>query len=776
MKKYVFLVGLMLCPLASTWAQVTPEMLDAIKDMTASKISTVDTAKKTTVSDSARVADSLKAAKAAKIIALKEIAIKAPRPIYSMEGEVVSYNVAEDETAKGLTALDALQNAPSVEVDIEGNITLRGSENVEIWLNGYPTHIDGNALKAYLESIPADYIDRIEVIRNPSAKYMVAEGCHIINIVTSTKMRHSHFLALGLSASSQPALRPWVSYVFQNDKLTANAYLGYSHTRKHSVSSSSNTLRRDNGTLGYDTTALLNSNDEDLQQNGIWNCFLNIDYKADSLNSIGLFHFSMLNPSQSTTETFTERQDFWPVMRHYAWYDDDQYNGTTANANTNLNWKHKLDNNGRNLSVSLNHVCFYMDQQNEMVRQYEVLAGSLPNEMQSYAKLLSSNSITHNLSLSGNYNRPVGLDDELTFRLNANRQWSFEMSAPLFYDPAADDYCRIDTLRQRQKHESGWSGSAAANWRHKWESVTLTMGLKGYLRQTQYRIESLFPDDSTFSFATLEPSFDLTYRTPSMHYFRFSYSLSTSTPSSSNLTNSRTYKEDGYNVGNPALSASHTHSINISWNKYFKSRGSLEISGYAKISSDEITICDDVTSSEDPYLGRFVTFSMPFNVGSSYSTGIESNATYRATAWLNFRLYANLYRSGYEIDYPKTGLVHSDMTSWKLRLNCWTKIAKRVRVNVSATYGSPTLSLFSEKKNSTDITLGISSDFWQKRISASINISDLFNWNRSETWNTNPYIISYSNQHRDSRFITAAVTINLGKMNLQYHAHTGSAD
>ena len=218
MKKLVFLIGLILCPIAKGMAQIPPELMDAIRAAVAEQATKTDTAKTdstqsiTTGGSSGQ--DSLLLLQRVKT--LEAISVRAPRPIYSMDDEVVNYNVADDETVKGLTALDALQNAPSVEVDIEGNVTMRGSTNIEVWINGYPTHMNGSVLKVYLESLPADAIDRIEVIKNPSAKYMVEEGCHIINIVTSTKIRNSHFLSFGLGGSNRPSVSPWVSYVLKN--------------------------------------------------------------------------------------------------------------------------------------------------------------------------------------------------------------------------------------------------------------------------------------------------------------------------------------------------------------------------------------------------------------------------------------------------------------------------------------------------------------------------------------------------------------------------------
>ena len=331
----------------------------------------------------------------------------------------------------------------------------------------------------------------------------------------------------------------------------------------------------------------------------------------------------------------------------------------------------------------------------------------------------------------------------------------------------------IDLLRRFDKNDRTTQASASASWRHKWKAVTMTLGLRGYWNHCDYSLDALFPDDTSFAYFYLKPSLRLTYRTKSMHYFRFSYSLATSMPSAENLSTSRLYDEDSYKVGNPLLKAGHTHSVDLSWNRYFASHGSVGIESYARLSTNDINYCKEAVSEIDPYLGRLISYSTPYNVGSSYKTGLEGNVTYRPVAWLNFRLYANLYRSGYEVDHPKAGHYNNAMTSYSFRLNCWANIAGRVRLNLSGNYSSPTQALFVERQSGYTIDMGLSADFWQKRLSVVLNVSDLFNWNRSQSWNTNPYLLGYSTSHTDSRFVSLSVTLRFGKMELRSMAKEG---
>ena len=123
--------------------------------------------------------------------ALEEVKITAERPLYTVDGEKQLYNTADDPSVQTGTASDALQNAPGVEVDAEGNITLRGSQSVEVWINDRPSHLSGESLRQYIKTLPANAIKRIEVITNPSARY--GGGGPVVNIVTTAKVSRNEF-------------------------------------------------------------------------------------------------------------------------------------------------------------------------------------------------------------------------------------------------------------------------------------------------------------------------------------------------------------------------------------------------------------------------------------------------------------------------------------------------------------------------------------------------------------------------------------------------------
>ena len=113
---------------------------------------------------------------------LENIVVQARRAAVELKLDKRIYNVADDNIVKGGTASDVLDNIPSVEVDSEGNVSLRGNESVKVLIDGKPSGLASNIADA-LKMIPSESLDRVEVITNPSARYEAEGGAGIINIV-----------------------------------------------------------------------------------------------------------------------------------------------------------------------------------------------------------------------------------------------------------------------------------------------------------------------------------------------------------------------------------------------------------------------------------------------------------------------------------------------------------------------------------------------------------------------------------------------------------------
>lgn len=698
---------------------------------------------------------------------LKTFEIKAPRPIYSMDAGVVNYNVSDDESIKGGTALDALRNAPGVEVDVEGNVKLRGSKKVELWINGYPTHMSGENMQIYLTALSSDVIDHIEVIKNPSAEYMIAEGTSIINIVTSVKLRRNRFAAIGLSGSNRPYVSPWGSYVYDGDKLDFNVYLAPSLSHHNTSSQGASWSFKENADGGMDTTQIQRWNTTDTSSNRYTLLNMGLTYKIDSVNDISFNSFSLIQGLASHSIDNRYRTEYLPTYLPLHYITDKDHSSLNANGFATLTYSHRFAEAGHNLSFTVNTNWQYAATEATTDRRFDSYYSNELRKAESHRSDI-------NPTFSLRYRRPLGRYDNISVGVGFAPGIKQTFDSSRYFDSLSSAYSLTDTLRNRETDTRDKEEYLSLSWRHKTNVFSTTLGIVAEAHQTDYEVQSIFPEELTLDYISLRPTFNFTCHTKSMHYFSANYSFSTQNPSPAQLSQSPAYQYDSYKVGNPQLEPYITHKADIGWNKYFASGSSASVEAYGEWNNNTIESVLDATSSPDPYLDRIITFSTYYNIGSSHKYGLESNVTYRVDAFLRFGLNTNLYYSAYTIDHPKTGPYSDSALTYDLSLNCNAKLFKKVYLNLSGSYTSPTINPFAEKRSNYTIDLSASADFLDNRLSARISISDLFNWQRTDALNTNPYHISTESTHRDSRYITLGITYRIGRMDLQYKAQSGA--
>ncbi len=697
---------------------------------------------------------------------LDEVTVVESRPLFSVEGEKTMYNTAEDPSIQTGTASDALQNAPGVEVDVEGNITLRGASSVEVWINDQPSHLTEENLKTYIQSMPANAIDRIEVITNPSARYgSDADG--IINIVTNAKIQRNEFFSFGLNAATRPSFSPWMSYVYANEKLTLNLYLNgrYSYDRGTSEGIDSTFVD------GPDNNMLLSnwsSNDgRNKGDNFGGGLFGNFDYQIDSMNSINGWLGVMPNWSKDFEDEITHREEYIYQAGIYDYATSSAYNSMMFHGHGGLYYRHKFDNEGHQITVSVNGNGGGNSSSNEWNREFT----------SPYSYLRSQHTYNRSIdpSVSGeiNYVRPYSRDGEISLGFTSRYSNQSTISD---IDTLANGEYVPDVLRSYDYNTFTNTNQLYATLQHKWGGFTLKPGIRfeNYNTGITYNPEGCYPmaDTSNFrqSFFNVLPTLHLSYRTKSMHNFKASYTRRVNDPRANQLTTFVSYGEESFSSGNPDLTSVYTNSLEVGWTKFFQRFGSVGLSGYYKGKSNEINTIS--ISRYDDLYGRYVMFRQPVNVGKSHDAGLEANLMIRPTGFFNMRLYANLYDSYIEAFYHDE-LVKSRMISYSVRMNLWAKVWNRLEIHAQAYYRSPTQSLFSTRESRYGINGGLRCDFFDRKMSVFLNVQDIFNWNKWGSTNNSPYYHSTNTSRFNSRSVSLGLTFRFGKMELEKQAREG---
>ncbi len=713
------------------------------------------------------------------VTALGEVTVAAERPLYAMEGEKLIYNVSEDPSIQTGTTEDALQNAPGVEVDVEGNITLRGVSSVEIWVNDKPSKLTEENLKTYLQTLPANAIARIETITNPSAKY-ATEAEAVINIVTSAHIKSNQFVSFGVNGSNQPFVSPWVSYMWKKDRVSINLFASGRYSNRENKTDSWSQQRRDAATEGeYEITWADTVSQQDNNRSYSGNLFMNIDYEIDSTSDIsvdagGYYNANLNNMMRTERQTYYYLDSMPAYSTLFADQTKDNSDTRSIFGNLGADYTKKFDNEGHNLRIGLNTRLTNNSGEEWYNRFYEVYT-----DLDEHRYMLSR-TYNFNGSLDARYNRPYSKDGELSYGLRADHT-QMDFTYDRFYDTVG---ILVDSLRTYRMIGAKSSLNADVNWTHRWGGFTLSTGLGVEGERNMYDFISTMPfaDDSVFYHLNFRPSIHLTYRTEDMHNLKLNYSMRMSGPGRNQVTRFRTYGENSYSTGNPnGLKDSFTHNMEAGWQKFFERFGNIGIEAYGRWSTNDVSRLTD--AEYDNYLDRIVSYSVPYNMGSSWRYGTSLNMTYRPSGFFNVRLYANLYNYGYRMEYERNGVPQIDERekwSWSVRVNAWAKLFDRLQVTASANYNSPTISLMSERKARYFLNMGLRSDFFNRRLSVFVNVQDIFNWGAtigSGSTNTNPYYLSDSTRKMlNSRYISAGFTLRFGKMELEKKAKEGDGE
>ncbi len=697
---------------------------------------------------------------------LAEVVITEKRPLFSVEGEKTMYNVAEDPSIQTGTASDALQNAPGVEVDVEGNITLRGTSSVEVWINDKPSHMTSENLKTYIQQLPANSIDHVEVITNPSARYgSKADG--IINIVTNAKVQKNEFLSFGINGSSRPSVNPWISYVWSNNKLTVNAYINGGFSIWKNNSTSHQWLLNDaNDTISYEFDTSFHKS-KSFNTGG----HLSLDYEIDSANSINIWASGWPNWYNSDNKVMQYREEYFDengVPLTDTIITDLSEQSPTKNsyyyANAGVYYQHKFDNQGHNISASLTGDVSGGKESGKVDRVFTLPAN--------YTRTKNQKGDESNGGFEAElvYNRPYSKNGEFSVGFNSSYHLVKEKHLT---DTLVGETWINDAYRSHTAKFTDVSNEVFFTLQHKFGGFTIKPGIRfvsqlsggDYVDSTQYNF--------TKHFFSVRPSLHLSYRTKSMHNFRASYSMRIAAPEAEQLSLFPLYHEDSYNTGNPELERIFTHSVELGWTKYWDKFGSVGLSVYYRGKTNNV---NTIMMSQYHWLyGRVVPYSFPVNVGQSHNTGLELSMMYRPTGFFNIRFYANVYDNYIKTEFNGEPY-KSNMWSYSFRLNIWAKLWKRLEITASGYYSSPTQDLFSERHARYGINAGLRADFFNRMMTVFVNANDIFNWNKWGSSNNSPYVISDFNSKLNSRSISVGLQFRFGKMELENKSRQGGND
>ncbi|PRY09888.1 outer membrane receptor protein involved in Fe transport [Pontibacter ummariensis] len=671
---------------------------------------------------------------------LDEVEIVAQRDLveYDLDKRVV--NVSQDIASKTGTVADVLQNVPSVTVDIDGNVSLRGSSNVTILVDGKRTSLANLSL----DQIPANLIESIELVTNPSSKYDPEGTSGIINLILKEEREP------GLNGSASVNVGTYENYStslnlnYQVDKWSISGGYDFRHRTRPGVSSNFTTYYTDD--LPYTFLDQVRERDNlDLSHN----FRLGADYQLTPKKALSASVFYRTEDEEGSGDLLyrflDENRELVDTRTRVSKDSEEGYN-----MDLNLGYRQTFERKGQELTADL----VYATNADDEISEWED---------DDLGVLIRQNTLTDDentrFTAQADYIHPISENSNLEAGFRSSFQRLDEDTRFFDYNYEINDFVFNDTISNHFVYDEQVH-AAYANYSNKYKSFSYQVGLRAEQTFTtsDQRTQDMVYENNYFS---LFPSLFITHDINEDNKVQFSYSRRINRPRSRYL-NPFVDRTDKFDVdfGNPRLNPEFINSLELGYLRYWDN-SSLNFSTFYRHTTDQIQRLRRpavVTENGETYTRLETTF---LNLSSGSSYGVEIGATHSVGKWWRLNGSVSGYRTELNDSQGDTELSNSQLT-WSSRLNSTMTLWDDWQIQVNAFYRAPQATIQGRMEQLFSTDLGINKDVLDKRGTISLRVSDIFN---TREWNFVSYeegvFRSVSNNKRQSRIIYLGFTYRL---------------
>ena len=660
------------------------------------------------------------------------------------------FSVDQNIAAAGGSATDVLQNIPSVDVDNDGNISLRNNASVEVWINGKPSGLTADNRAQVLQQMPAENIESIEVMTNPSAKFNPEGTAGIINLVMKKNRKAGYYGSLSAGATLQngkPGSNAGASINYNVGKFDVFANLGY----RRMVGNGWGLTERTNYNNG-DSTLLNQNSKTEFKMGGVF-FRAGVDYHLDSKNTIGIngFGHNGMPDMYSNTDYLLTRKATNAKLRDYSRENNasDQHKGY----NVNLYHRIDFDKKGSNLMTNLS----YSEHGNLGNQRYTQLDRLAAANNQDITQIADGNSNT--IELKTDYTKKF--TDNNRLELGWSSIWNDRLSnasgTDNFNNKDIPEYYNV--FDYAEQIHAGY-----ATYGTRIDNFSVQAGVRGeYFRKditsTSSR-ESIKLDPQ--SYFKVYPSVYLSYSLPNNNEVQLNYTRRVDRPRGRMVNSFRDYS-DSTNIshGNPLLMPEMTSAFELNYIKNWDNH-TLSSSIYYRLNNDDI--------ERVSFLRNGVMESTFMNLTKEHDMGVELVAKNRLFKILNLTSSLNFYYNKLDASvytnelYPEVRVVlpaHENF-SWDGRVIANLMLSPTFSGQVTGQYRSERLTPQGKQLDSYSMDLGLRKSFFEKKFSVNFNVRDLFDSRKFRSVTSGEGFYQYSENKRMGRMFGLTLTYNFG--------------
>jgi len=628
------------------------------------------------------------------------------------------FNVEKNITTAGGSAADVLQNVPSVSVDADGNLSLRGKSDVTVLIDGKPATLLGSDVASALQSLSANSIESVEVITNPSAKYDAQGMTGIVNIITKKDRafgingnvtvgagtRDKYNASLGLNAHKGK----W--NVFMNSNLRLNNTFNNVATKR---------LGKMPDSLTYDTYEHVPRH-----FNGWFNT-LGASWDWNKNNSITVTgNFNLMQHAYKDYSDYNIMTPEGDTIFHQYRYSNSV--GDLKSVSGSVNYKHKFNKKDEEFTLDANFSNFNAIR----TQDYITRTGS---PVVTVNEAAPGSGYTNTFTGSADYVDPLfTTNGKLGLGVKTQINKFSSRNEPLMDTNGVAATQHIDTALWATYDYLQQVHAAYVNWNDQVGKFSYQAGLR--LEDAIYEGNNRVPVDTSFdnSFLSLFPSAFISYQLPKQQSVYLNYSRRTNRP---NFFQMMPYKDlsnpSTVSIGNPDLVPEFIHNVELSYNKQSNKGDNFIFSVYYQNTRNLIERVIR-TYSDGEFAGRL--YSQPMNIASGTTYGLDVTGRFQLLPIWDATLNVNAFQNTITVGSGDTSITrylqNTKGFSWFGKANTNLRLPAGFSIQLNGNYESPKVVAQGSVKSSYWLDAAVKKSFWKGKANLTVNCSDVFKTRR----------------------------------------------
>ena len=689
---------------------------------------------------------------------LNEVTVTGQRATMKLEVDRKSFDVGQLISNAGQSASDVLDNVPSIEVDNDGNVSLRGNSSVEVWINGKASGLTSDNRAQILQQLPAESIERIEVIDNPSAKFSAEGSAGIINIVLKKDRKAGYYGSVQAGGDTRGGANTSFNVNYNSRLIDSYINLGYRHRANTGHMESQQTSNTYNQTY-----------DSDSKQRGN-NFFTRAGVTLHATTKDDFSLSGMLMHGGGNSYSYTP-YIYTAAANGLNNYQLDRINRSRTgmdmrygefNYRHSFNDKHFIDFTADLSSWKMNGDNWYQDSTvvvgiDDVTYSYQYRPQYINNHRKEL-KLEYENQVTKNFKIEAGYNGNFSRENtpQESYMDNTSFDGTNASEDKLFFNRfiyKQDLHAFYTTLSYKFGALSLMGGLRGEYWRVNTESYTWEQEHDASLREQPFKKD----------YFQLFPSVFMSWQMTETQQLQLNYTRRLRRPWGGQLNSFRDTRDaTTVSFGNPYLTPEFSNSFSLNYLKQWNDH-SLLVSAYYRPTTDVIQRIS-YKNKED---GLFYQTSM--NVAKSVSTGLEMTVKNKLWRILDLTTSANAYYyrlNGFSYDIDgQTVTGNSDHNfTWNARMTASLMLPYDISIQTTGRYTARQVITQGYRKANYSIDFGARKNFFNKMFTLSVNCRDLLDSRRFETFTSGPNFTRHQINRRGGRRVSMTLTWNFGNM------------